>query len=234
MREYDLEYAGASATEHNIYVVKRPSIPAPERDYSECDIPGRDGVLYINEGTVRDIEITVEMNFMGEPDEWFEYWRHAKKWLMQKGQNQLKFGDDVGYFYLVKKVVLSESERVCHEIGRFTVTFLFHGYQYLEEGCRRYKREDVSYNPYSISHPIYIISGEGRCTITVNGKNMTANIGQNLTIDTELMIAYRTDGTTANTAVKGDYEDLYLQPGENQIGITRGFSMEVIPNWRCI
>ena len=84
-------------------------------------------------------------------------------------------------------------------------------------------------------HPLsYIISGEGRCTITVNGKNMTANIGQNLTIDTELMIAYRTDGTTANTAVKGDYEDLYLQPGENQIGITRGFSMEVIPNWRCI
>ena len=61
---------------------------------------------------------------------------------------------------------------------------------------------------------------------------MRANVGQNITIDTERMIAYRTDGAMQNTAVSGDYEDLYLLEGANQIVITSGFGLKVIPNWR--
>ncbi len=129
---YDMEYAGFSASEHNIYIVKRPSIPSPERNYLEIEIPGRDGKLYVDEGTVKDIEISVEMNFMGRHDEWFGYWRKAKGWLMQKGQHRLIFGDDADYFYLAKKVVIPEAERVCYEIGKFTVVFTCYGYQYLK------------------------------------------------------------------------------------------------------
>ena len=70
--------------------------------------------------------------------------------------------------------------------------------------------------------------------LTVNGKTMKATVGQNLTIDTERMLAYRTDGTLMNTSVTGDYEDLYLQAGENEISITSGFSLKIIPNWRCM
>ena len=82
--------------------------------------------------------------------------------------------------------------------------------------------------------PVYKITGNGGCTLTVNGKAMKATVGQNLTINTELMIAYRTDGTLQNGKVTGDYEDLYLLEGENQISITKGFDLKVIPNWRCI
>lgn len=234
MWEYDIEYAESKAENHNIYIVRRPSIPAPKKNYSEYDIQGRDGLLYIDEETVDDIEIRVEMNFMGKQDEWFGYWRGAKKWLLQKGQNRLSFGDDTDYFYLVKKVMISEAERVCYEIGRFTATFFCYGYQYLQEGWRKYKYERRLYNPYETSHPSYFISGEGTCTLTVNGKSLSANVGQNLTINTEMMIAYRTDGTLMNTAVKGNYEDLYLKAGDNEIGITDGFSLEVMPCWRCI
>ena len=63
---------------------------------------------------------------------------------------------------------------------------------------------------------------------------MTANVGQNLTIDTDLMIAYRQDGTLQNTAITGDYEDLYLLPGENVINITSGFNLSVSPKWRTL
>ena len=35
-----------------------------------------------------------------------------------------------------------------------------------------------------------------------------------------------------NTSVSGDYEELYLKPGENEISITQGFTLTVIPNWR--
>ena len=93
---------------------------------------------------------------------------------------------------------------------------------------------DVLYNPYALSKPIYMITGEGMCTLTVNGKSVTANVGQNLTINTDLMLAYRKDGTMMNTAVTGDYEDLWLNSGENSITITSGFSLAIIPNWRCL
>ena len=73
------------------------------------------------------------------------------------------------------------------------------------------------------------------CNLKVNGKIMTVqNIGQNVTIDTERMITYRTDGTLANTSVNGDYEDLYLNPGYNEIEVTDGFDVEIVPNWRCL
>ena len=85
-----------------------------------------------------------------------------------------------------------------------------------------------------ICHPIYKISGNGTCILTVNGKNMSATVGQNLTIDTDLMIAYRTDGDINNIAVTGNYEDLWLQEGENTISITSGYDLSIIPNWRTL
>ena len=74
---------------------------------------------------------------------------------------------------------------------------------------------------------------EGMCTLTVNGNTMTANVGQNLTIDTDRMIAYRSDGTLNNTQVTGNYEDMYLLNGENEISFSGG-ELKVIPNWRCL
>ena len=79
----------------------------------------------------------------------------------------------------------------------------------------------------------YKIAAEGMCTLKINGKTMTANVGQNLTIDTDRMIAYREDGTLNNTKVSGNYEDMYLQPGNNKIEFYGG-NLKVIPNWRCL
>lgn len=87
------------------------------------------------------------------------------------------------------------------------------------------------YNPWSESHPIFKISGEGVCKITVNGKEVSANVGQNLLINTNLMQTYREDGALNNTAITGDYENLYLQEGLNEISVSSGFAAEVIPKW---
>ena len=69
--------------------------------------------------------------------------------------------------------------------------------------------------------------------LTVNGKTMTADVGQNITIDTDRELAYRKD-KLSNTAVSGKYDDLYLQAGENEITITEGCDLNIIPNWRCL
>ena len=89
-------------------------------------------------------------------------------------------------------------------------------FTYIESGTLEYNAQDLKLNPYDISKPVYKITGEGVCTLTVNGNEMTANVGQNLTIDTDLMIAYREDGILQNTAVTGEYENMYLKAGENR------------------
>lgn len=43
---------------------------------------------------------------------------------------------------------------------------------------------------------------------------------------------YMTD-TLNNTKVSGNYEDMYLQPGNNKIEFYGG-NLKVIPNWRCL
>ena len=45
--------------------------------------------------------------------------------------------------------------------------------------------QEASYNPYDMSKPEYKITGEGLCTLTVNGKTMKANVGQSLCCPTE-------------------------------------------------
>ena len=101
-------------------------------------------------------------------------------------------------------------------------------------GLQELDPEEEIFNYGEVSHPIYKITGNGDCTLTVNGKTMQATVGQNLTIDTDLMIAYREDGEMKNATVTGNYEDLYLQEGDNEVSITAGFGLKIIPNWRCI
>lgn len=232
---YDVEYAGSTAKSHYLEVVKRPDIPAAQRDYTELNLPGTDGVSYVNEGTVSDIVIQIEFNFMNKPEYWFEQIRIARKWLLTPaGIQELCFGDDSRCFYRVKKVTIDTAERVCHEIGKFTASFYCYGYQYLYDGREKCLNPEKLWNEDETSQPLYIVSGNGRCRITVNGKAVEIKVPNKLLVDTERKIAYLEDSTVSSKSVTGYYEDLWLVPGDNTLNYTSGFTVEVIPRWRCL
>lgn len=225
---FDVEFKDRLAETLKILPVKRPNIPAPERRYDTITIPGRDGDFHIDKKTYEPIDIQIEFNFMAEPDEWQGSYRVAKKWLT--GGGELKFSDDKDFFYAVKYVNVSDSERTSLRIGRFTATFHCMPFMYERKGKEKIGPGTI-YNPGYISHPIYYITGDGNCTITVNGRSFTANVGQSMTIDSDLEISYR-ETDTLNSSVSGDYEDIWLQEGENTVTITTGFTLEIVPNWR--
>ena len=66
----------------------------------------------------------------------------------------------------------------------------------------------------------------------MNGNTFQANIGQEIIIDSGLMLAYKNDGTSRNTDVTGNYEDLWLTTGDNTISVMSGFSIFMKPGWR--
>lgn len=231
--EYEINYKNEGSRQHGILPVRRPSIPAPERRVTKTEIEGRDGVMIEDGETWGPIVIPVELNFMAPPERWGEVYRDAKKWLL-KDTGNLQFADDPHYFYKVLSCQITDSERTSRKIGKFTAEFTCDPYTYMVSGLQEMDPDEEIFNYGEVSHPVYKITGNGSCTLTVNGKTMKATVGQNLTIDTDLMIAYREDGEMKNATVTGNYEDLYLQEGDNEVSITAGFGLKIVPNWRCI
>ena len=229
---YAISYNKETCLEYRIIPVRRPSVPAPEENITETQIPGMDGALYERPGTYAPLVIPVEFNFMAPPDQWGSTYRKAKRWL--SGSGELVLGDDQEFFYKVYFCRITDTERTSRRIGTFTAEFTCHPYQYAVAGQKEMSIADAQYNPYDICHPIYKITGTGACTLTVNGKAMQATVNQDLTINTDRMISYNSQGASQNTLVTGDYEDLYLQPGNNTISITSGFTVQIIPAWRCL
>ena len=229
----DIEYGGIRGSSMKIYARERPAIPAARVRREQIVIPGRDGAVYESDETFEPTEIGIPFNYIGKESEWADRWRVAQRWLAKENA-KLRFSDDDGYFFWIDHVELDENERTTRRIGNFTATFTTRaGLYYLNSGLREHSKEEIQWNPYETSHPLYKITGEGVCTLEVNGNRMTANVGQNLTIDTDRMMAYRQDGTLQNTAVSGKYKDLYLTEGEIDIDISTGFDLKIIPNWRC-
>ena len=217
-----------------IFMKTKPALPAAKEKLREVDVPGRDGKLLMHTGVYESTEIQIEFNYIGPETEWGKRWREAKKWL-SASDRELKFSDDDEVFYRISHVRVESNEKHGNRIGVFSAVFVTKdGLGYFDSGKMEYRIEDLPYNCGISSHPIYKITGNGLCDLVINGKSMTVNVSGDITIDTELMCAYRSDGTSQNTAVSGDYEDIYLSEGENAVSVTDGFTCKVIPRWRCL
>lgn len=229
---YNISFNEENCTAYRIIPVRRPSVPAPELRVSTTEIPGKDGSLVETDGVYENIVIPIEFNFLVPQDQWMEAYRKAKRWLT--GSGELILGDDQEYFYKVLYCNITSTERTSRRLGNFEAEFTCYPYAFLALGKNQYNINEVEYNPYMISHPIYIISGNGGCDLIVNGNKMDVTVNQRIFIDTDRMIAYNEDMVNQSNLLSGDYEGLYLLEGKNTISITDGFSLSVIPNWRTL
>lgn len=228
---YTLTYNGYTAKSKGLEISYRPPIPSAVDKMTEYVIPKRDGKLHYYEGTVEDIDISVTFSFVATEDTFGTTFREIMAWLYDDTDRTLSFSDDADWYYKVKRVTVGTDVERIHKIaGAFKVTFTCEGYAYKKSG----QNPTSNYtNSYDTSHPLYEISGSGQCTLTVNGMTMTASVVSKIYIDTDLMIAYRSGGTMANTSVTGDYSDLWLKPGSNSVSVTNGFTLVTRPRWRC-
>lgn len=227
-------FNNSTSKDLKVEAIKRPSIPSPTRQYREKEVLGR-GKVYEDLGTYDDIQIPVDFNFfVHDPNDFNERFRQIKKWINNIKDKKLKFSDDLSFFYVVNKAEITSPTREIKRLGKFSVTFTCEPFVYLEDGQEARTLSSSLNNNYEATQPIYKISGEGMLTLTVNGVSVTANVGQNLTIDTKLGLCFRTDGTINNTALTGKYKDLFLKEGNNTFTHTAGFTIKIIPNWRCL
>lgn len=228
---YDIEYKGQMGATHAVFIVRRPVIPSAAEEVETFRIAGRDGVL-TGERYLSPLEIYVEMNFRENRRLWGARYREIKAWL--SGSGDLKQSDDPEWFFKVLQVQIEDPERVIKKYGRFTAHFTCDPYMYRVDGLKEYPvtSERIRKNIYDESHPVYIVTGSGTRTLTVNSRTATLTVNGTTIVDTERMITYtQADHTLRNTRLSGDYEDLYLKKGENTITASDP-GVTIIPNWR--
>lgn len=230
---YSLKYNGIISSDMQVLIKERPDIPAPLRRYEKIEVAGRDGSLIESDGSYDDISIPVTFNYMTREDTWFEVFRNVKKWLHSDGEKELVFQDDPDYFFKVKMVEIGTNERTSLRVGNFTATFLCDPFHYAVSGKDAIELSGSLFNHFDVSHPVYKISGNGSCDLTVNNRKVSSEIEDYIVIDTDRMISYK-DNIPKNTSIKGNYSDLYLVPGANDVAVSDGFSVSIIPNWRCL
>lgn len=208
----DIEFNQIKASDLGVYLKGYPSVPASSED---------------------ETKIEIEMNYRSESSEkWMEQWRVIQKWLSAKNK-KLVFSDDPECFYKVSEVTIGENNRESRRIGSFMATFVLRdGMSYLQDGLKEYSVVEVLWNSYGIAHPVYKIRGNGTCALSVNGNLLKATVEDEIIIDTDRMLAYQSNGMLKNTSISGDYEEMYLLEGENEITITQGFDLKIQPNWR--
>ena len=229
----DIQYNDIRSSSLKAFIKERPSIPAAKRAYREIEVPGVNGTYLQDEGRFESTEIAVPMNYIGPEDKWSKRWRKIQNWL--SGTNgELVFSDNPDYYYRIARVNLSDNEHKGRRIGDFTATFITKdGLEYLRSGKEKYDLKDLSWNPGEVAFPDYFISGIGVCTISVNGNVFEVKLNGSVILDTERRLIYLPDKTIVNNIGKGDFENLYLQPGQNTISVSKGFVVKAIPHWRC-
>lgn len=220
-------FNGETSLQHGALLLDMPLIESAQKRYSSTAIAGLDGEMIENEDTRSNVKITCTFSLLHRTKDKV---RELKRWLDTIGD--LQICDSLSWYYKVLLVEYENLEYVVPKFGTFKVTFTVYPYEFLLSGKEYQKlyRKEL-YNAFQSSFPIYKIKGEGLCELKVNDSIMQANVSQNLIIDTFLQLAYKEDGTSQNTLLKGKYKDIRLLEGINTIEISKGFELEITPNW---
>lgn len=229
--KYQIEYNGYTPENFGAFLPDYPQISSAKRQYEAVAVPGMDGRListddYYDNITVSCTISVIHKKLLYRMDE-------LKRWL--RGTGRLRLSDMQDRYLEVLAVDTEGLERKLRQYGTFTVEFICYPYQFMNTGDVEIDCNELRFNPFDRCKPVYRIIGNGTCTINVNGKTLTTTIGEELTIDSRRMIAYKQRDTEwLNTSVTGDYEDLWLASGKQEISVSDGFELKIKPYWGWI
>lgn len=227
---YDIDYNGTTGKMLGVAITTRPAIPVPQKRGEYVQVAGRDGSLFVSDGTYQDIQFEIQMNFVRAEHFWHDTARRVRNWL--SGSGILRLGNDPEWHYRVKNASSTQMDNISKKGAVFTASFVCEPFQYHDGGQVFMDVDQVSLNPFHECQPVYEIHGTGEFVLEVNGNEVSGTSDGVAYIDTEKMIAYKDSQTRVVTS--GDFEGLYLKNGQNAISINNGFTLKIKPNWRSL
>lgn len=235
MRQFGFDNENGTSFSHGLRFLEFPEIKYGSEIIKTVQIYGRKEQLIERTGMYTDTVITNKLEFNSrDPLDYQKKIRSIRQWILST--RKLTYTDMEDSYFLVKKTEISDETRMYGIYGVITVVFTCSPSLFLHEGDYEIKLSSGKhelFNAYSMAQPLYQIFGNGTCVLTINGKQVNVDVKGSVTLDTELMIAYTAD-VMKNASVTGEYKNMVLNPGENTIFISPGFSVDITPKWRIL
>lgn len=223
---------GEPSTRYNTFVAKVNHMDAPERDYSEIEVPGRNGTLITDNGRYKNIEQNYECYIRDNVD---TNAMALRNWLLSyTGYQRIEDTFHPGEYRLgivrgAFSMDVSDRKR-----GAVTVAFNCKPQIFLKSGEeeKTFTASGSIFNPTScVAKPLLRIYGAG--TITVNGKRVTFTGNTSyVDVDCDLQDAYYISQNMNSYITLPDYDFPILSPGTNTITLGAGVTRAIItPRW---
>ncbi len=214
-----------------ILISAMPDIMKPQRREAEITIPGRNGVLTIDEGTYEAYTLSVACGTRGTAR-----LREIVSWL--DGNGDLILSTEPDKIYKARICNAISISDVIYLYTSFLVQFKVFPFKYSVDKADEeltLTSPTTIYNQGTIySEPIITVNGTGNVTITINGTTYTlTGISGYVTINSEIQEVYK-DSTNKNNSFSAlDFPR--FQEGGNTISWTGNVSrLEIKPNWRWL
>ena len=227
-------FNGKSGDDYHLIVQRYPEVILPLRKNEKVSVPGRNGDILIQQDAFENVSQRYDIYISAEKTRLTPITHKIAEWLCVKGYQRLEDSYWLDTFRLATFNGGLEIENILNRFGRATIEFDCKPQRFYKFGDFFI---DVSnggkiQNPSPFTaKPILIVSGSGEATITINDKTLELQDCDGITIDCELMQAYK-NGISMNGTVSGDFFEL---DGESEITWTGGITQIMIkPRWWTI
>lgn len=225
-----------NSMDFGLYISGGGTYSAPARSYETITVPGRNGLLYVDNDRYDNIDVTYPGAFIFE-----NFDRNIlgmRSWLLSPtGYVRLEdtYHPDE-YRMAVFKGPIEPDVWYDLTAGQFDLTFNCMPQRFLKSGEPDYPiTEDcVIYNPTQFT-ALPLIKTWGIGTFSINGVKCTVNVDYKPTsIDSELQTAYGGSAVKVNCnnyIILADQVFPSLKPGPNEIKLGNLIKMSIVPRW---
>ena len=232
-------FGGKSTAELGVVIERFPAQQASARRITSYAVPGRNGLLHVDEGVYEEIPKNYEVYFRGQRP--MPEMAHAvKNWLRSAGVGaRLEDTYDPQHFFFATFQGPMDMENIWNRYGRCVITFTADPRAFRKTGeisldiPGPMELLNPTENP---AQPLITVFGNAPGTVTVGGVTVTVKeLTSPIVLDCEAMNAYSQPGEGApvnkNNAICAIPFPV-LKPGLNYVTFDGGIErLEIIPRW---
>lgn len=212
----------------------------PETDFTFTSVAGVDGDFIDDNYRYKNIVQAFTFYAISNNQPLDEIKRNVSNWLRTpKKYLPLYVGIRPGYFLEAVPYNNVSFPRVNERFSKTTIEF----------NCLPFLKSDLGQKKIVVtgmttlenpegwkSQPIIKIIGSGKVDVTINNNVYTiTSVDDEVTINSELYQVYKTPTQSRNVFAQfSNYEFPELDLGTNQISVSPGAKLEIIPNWRTL
>lgn len=248
------EYNGIDSRDLGVYIRTKQAYDKPQRDMSIISVPGRDGDLVIDNGSYKNLDMTLGLRLIvpqlsGDKVTSFNYaYNKVVEWLRPTANYNVytdSYDPDYYRYACVKSALKVTQKR--YDVADFSVTFSCKPYKYAFNGDAAITLSGGAFftveNPENTeSLPLmrifnnleYDSTADITHIFTINDINYTIkNFQSPIDLDCETMNLYKGANNKNNLYLSATFPKLV--PGTNTIYLTQNVSqIRLYPRWRAL